>query len=168
VRVEVAQKIPRRVVPGKFAAGALYHGSGSLRVLALGGEGPEYFGRKESASAGNRGGRSHVKAAGRKFDDGFDPLAVQAFKPLHNVVKVGVGFQIFEDDGNRHKRALEHPRAAYLSRNAFHRWALRSIERRHGTILLSIILYLFRVRADISVLWRCQTPGKAGKLRCRP
>ncbi len=50
-------------------------------------------------------------------------------------------FYIFKDDGDRHARALEHPRAAYFSRDAFHRRALRPIERCHGRILLSNILY---------------------------
>src|SRR5205814_8221116 len=82
------------------------------------------IGRRGPALAGNRRRWSDVKAAGGKLDDGFDLFAVQTFEPLHNVVNVGAGFQIFKDDGNGHARPLEHPRAAYLSRDAFHRRAL--------------------------------------------
>src|SRR5216683_6905314 len=104
------------------------------------------LGRKEPASADNRRWGSHVKAAGGKFDDGFDLFAVQTFEPFHNFVNVGAGFEILEDNGDGHTRAFENPGAAYLSRDAFHRRALRPIERCHGRILLSIILYQEPIR----------------------
>jgi len=39
-------------------------------------------------------------------------------------VNVGAGFQVFKDDGHRNARALRHPGAGYLSRDAFHRRTL--------------------------------------------
>src|SRR6202163_2572474 len=76
------------------------------------------------------GGR-FIKAAGCKLDNGLDLFAVETVKPLHNVVDVGPGFQILEDGGYRHARALKNPRAAYFAGDAFHRGTLRPIEVRH-------------------------------------
>ncbi len=82
------------------------------------------LGRKERALAADSRERSHVEAAGGKFDDGFDLFAVQTVEPFHNLDNVGAGFQIFKDDGDGHARALKDPGAAYFSRDAFHRRAL--------------------------------------------
>ena len=90
-----------------------------------------------------RRGRSLFKAAGDKFDDRLNLLAVRPFEPLHDVIEAGACFYILKDDRDGHARALKHPGAAYLSRDAFHRGALSPIQRCHGRILLSIILYLF-------------------------
>src|SRR5438045_9236837 len=82
------------------------------------------------------------EAAGRKIQHGRDLLSCQV-KPFHDFFHGGACFEILKDDGDGHAGAFEKPRAAYFSRDAFNRRALRPIERRHGTILLSAILYLF-------------------------
>jgi len=80
-------------------------------------------------SAANRRRRSRVKAAGGKFDSRLNLLAIQPLKPFHDVLDIGSGFQIFEDDGDRHAGTTEYPGAAYLSWDAFDHGALGPIER---------------------------------------
>src|SRR6266851_757202 len=73
-------------------------------------------------------------------------MCLWTIEPFHDFFYAGAGFEILEDNGDRHTRAFENPGAAYLSRDAFHRRALRPIERCHGRILLSIILYQEPIR----------------------
>src|SRR5438045_9752350 len=86
------------------------------------------------------------EAAGRKIQHGRDLLSCQV-KPFHDFFYRGACFEILKDDGDGHAGAFEKPRAAYFSRDAFHRRASRPIQRRHGTALLSISLYRFGVSA---------------------
>jgi len=51
-------------------------------------------------------------------------MCLWTIKPFHNLFYAGAGFEILEDDGDGHTRVFENPRAAYLSRDAFHRRAL--------------------------------------------
>src|SRR5208282_1373027 len=87
----------------------------------------------EISGANLRGeGRRFIETAGGKLDDSFDLFAIEAVIPLHDVVEAGARLEVFEDGGDRHPRALQHPRAAHLAGNALHRRTLRPIEIRHG------------------------------------
>jgi len=82
------------------------------------------LGRRERALVADRRGRVCSRLRGGKFDDGFDLFAVIDRRPIHNLLNVGAGFQIFKDDGDGHARALKPQDAAYLARDAFPRGAL--------------------------------------------
>src|SRR6266702_7838039 len=105
-------------------------------------EEPKRCGRSVVESNEHLTENGSFEAASSKIQDGRDLFACQV-KPFHDFFYAGAGFEILEDDGDGHTRVFENPRAAYLSRDAFHRRALRPIQRCHGRILLSIILYLF-------------------------
>jgi hypothetical protein len=72
-----------------------------------------------------------VETACGKLDDSPDLIPVQPVKPFHDVVDAGPSFQILENRGHRHARALQNPRATDFSRNALDRGAFRSIEACH-------------------------------------
>jgi hypothetical protein len=65
-----------------------------------------------------------IETANGEFNYGLDLFTVQPFIPLHDVIDVRAGFEVFEDGRHRHPGALQHPRAAYLAGNAFDRGTL--------------------------------------------
>jgi hypothetical protein len=77
---------------------------------------------------GERG--SFRKAFYGEMQDGFYFFRshVENFRDL---TERHAGFEIFEDDGYRHPRTLQHPRSAHLAGNAFHSGTLRPVESCH-------------------------------------
>jgi len=61
-----------------------------------------------------------IKTPNGEFNNGFDLFAIKPIKPLQDVVNVRAGFKVFEDGGNGHTRALQHPGSTDFAGNAFH------------------------------------------------
>lgn len=80
-------------------------------------------------------GWGRVEASRCEFQHGDDLLPGHV-KPLHDFVDRGPGFELLKDEGDRHARVLENPRATHLSGDAFHGWALGPIENCHSSTLL--------------------------------
>jgi len=76
-----------------------------------------------------------IEASNGEFNHGFDLFSVQPFVPLHDVVDVRAGFEVFENGRDGHPSALQEPRAAHFAGDAFHCRTLGPIKSCHRPTL---------------------------------
>src|SRR5262249_17913768 len=79
-----------------------------------------------------------LQAASSEVDDRLDLVAVQAIKPLKDVVNICPGLKVLKDGCNGHPCAAQHPCTAHLSGNSFHRRTLRPVEDWHFALQMAL------------------------------